>query len=363
MSEEGMARLIEPSRRAEETFGAHGADAKRPGRRTFRRRNALALLLALFVLYLVFRQGFGLDWHEVSANMREANVGLFAFAFAIFYSSFLFRTLRWQVLLENAGLGRSTGEPRLSTFELAKVIYLAWFVNCVTIARLGDMYRGYLLKRSASVSFAVTLGTVLAERLLDLAVLAVMLSATVLVAFYGTLPEEAIDTLVTGLVLSAVGVVGLLGMWRLRWLVEKVLPKRLYAHYGRFEHGTVASFRRVPLLVAYSAIGWIVEGLALYLTAAAVDVQVSVAGALLVALMASLLTTVPFTPAGLGFTEAGTVLLLQWLGLDVNDAGTVALLFRVINYWSIVALGFVLHVFNTNGPTRAYAFTGQGKEQ
>jgi uncharacterized protein (TIRG00374 family) len=66
----------------------------------------------------------------------------------------------------------------------------------------------------------------------------------------------------------------------------------------------------------------------------------------LVALVASLLSTVPLTPGGLGFTEAGMVLLLQWLGLDAPSAGAVTLLFRVINYWSIVGFGSVLYAFS-----------------
>jgi uncharacterized protein (TIRG00374 family) len=63
-----------------------------------------------------------------------------------------------------------------------------------------------------------------------------------------------------------------------------------------------------------------------------------------VALAASLLSTVPITPAGLGFAEAGMVVMLGWLGLDVATATAATLLFRIINYWSIVALGFVLYV-------------------
>ena len=74
-----------------------------------------------------------------------------------------------------------------------------------------------------------------------------------------------------------------------------------------------------------------------------------VAGALVVALAASLLSTVPIAPAGLGFTEAGMVVLLGWLGLDLSAATAVTLLFRIINYWSIVALGFVLYVSLRNG--------------
>ena len=195
----------------------------------------------------------------------------------------------------------------------------------------------------------VTLGTVLAERLLDTFVLAAMMGAGLLVVFHGSLPIEATLALGVGLVLSAIGVLGLFSLRRLRVAVERVLPKRLHAHYARLEHVIVGSFRRLPLLVAYSVVGWLIEGATLYVIAAAVGIPVSVAGALVVALAAALLTTIPITPAGLGFTEGGMVVMLQWLGLDAYTASAVTLLFRVINYWSIVVFGFVLYVSSRTG--------------
>jgi uncharacterized protein (TIRG00374 family) len=128
-----------------------------------------------------------------------------------------------------------------------------------------------------------------------------------------------------------------------------VLPKRLHAHYFRLEHGVIDSFRsRLPLLVAYSVAGWVMEGMTLYAVAAAVGAPVSVTGALVVALAASLLTTVPITPSGLGLTEAGVLVMLGWMGLDAPTASAITFLFRVINYWSIVVLGFLLYVFSRN---------------
>ena len=228
-------------------------------------------------------------------------------------------------------------------------MYLAWIANCLTIARLGDAYRGYLLKKEAGVSFTVTLGTVVAERLLDLIVLVVMMGVGLLVLFHGSLPVEAAQALAAGLVLTGIGVLGLLSMRHLKGVVEGVLPKRLHTHYARLEHGVTGSFRRrLLLLIAYSIIGWVIEATTLYTITAAVGIPVSVAGALVVALAASLLTTVLITPVGLGFTEGGMVLMLQWLGLDIYIASAVTFLFRVINYWSIVVFGFVLYVWSRN---------------
>jgi glycosyltransferase 2 family protein len=216
------------------------------GQRVFHLRNVASFLLALGVLYLVYRQLLGLDWGEVWASVQETNVGLFAFAFAIFYCSYLVRALRWKVLLANVGYGdRATGHPMPSALGLTRIMYIASFANCVTVARLGDAYRGYLLKKTPGVSFAVTLGTILAERLLDLLVMAAMMGAGVLVIFHGSLPTEATQALAGGLILSVVGIVGMLALRRFRWAFERVLLKRLHAYYARLEHGVIDSFRRL----------------------------------------------------------------------------------------------------------------------
>ena len=326
-------------------LGDNSTSAPPLGRLIFSLRNAASFLLAVAVLYLVYREFLGVDWGETWASVRGANAWLFALALAVFYCSFPLRARRWKALLTNVGYSQNAGQPMPSTLGLTRILYLAWFANCVTIARLGDAYRGYLLKREAGVSFAVTLGTVLAERLLDLLVLAAMMGVGVLVAFGGSLPTEAIQALAAGLILSIAGIAGLLCMRRFRWVFERVLPKHLHAHYSRLERGVIDSFRRLPLLVTLSAVGWVLEGAALYVTASAVGAPVPIAGALVVALAASLLSAVPITPAGLGFTEAGMVVMLGWLGLDIATATAATLLFRVINYWSIVAFGFVLYVF------------------
>ena len=340
--EKGTLELAKPPNKI---LGDDAAGGPPLGRRILSLRNVASFLLAVAVLYVVYRQLLGVDWAETWASVRGANAALLVFALAVFYCSFPLRALRWGTLLGNVGYGRDVGRPMPSTLGLTRIMYLAWFANCVTIARLGDAYRGYLLKREAGVSFAVTLGTVLAERLLDLLVLATMMGAGVLLVFGGSLPTDATQALAAGLILSGIGIVGLLSMRRFRWAFEKVLPRRLHAHYSRLEHGVIASFRRLPLLVALSAAGWVLEGAALYVVAAAVGVPVSVAGALVVALAASLLSAVPITPAGLGFTEAGMVVMLGWLGLDAATATAVTLLFRVINYWSIVVFGFLLYIF------------------
>src|SRR5579885_2192888 len=65
------------------------------------------------------------------------------------------RVLNVRTLLSFAfGIGLALlGIPGLSLIML-----LSWFANCVVPAKLGDAYRGYLLKEEARVSFSKTMG-------------------------------------------------------------------------------------------------------------------------------------------------------------------------------------------------------------
>lgn len=316
------------------------------GKRVFQPRTLLGFVIAAVALYLFYKRGFDLDFSEVWAQMRRASAPILILALIVYYSSFIFRTLRWQTLLGNVGYSRENGVPLPSAWGLSEILYLSWFANCVTVARLGDAYRGYMLKRSAKVSFTVTLGTIFAERLVDLVVLAGLMAVSVFAAFRGVLPTGAEQALIGGVALAAIGLLGLASLPRLRPLIERLLPERLFRHYAGVESGLVGSLRRLPQLTGYSVAGWLIEGTTLYLTATALGAHLSIVGAIVVALVASLLTTIPFTPAGLGFTEAGMVLILKQLGLDDTTAGAVALLNRVINYWSIVVFGALLYIFS-----------------
>jgi glycosyltransferase 2 family protein len=85
---------IEPNSRVGEAGGPDEAKGSPFGGRVFRPRNVASFLLALAVLYLVYRQLLDLDWRQAWASVRGANPGLFALAFVAFYCSFPLRALR-----------------------------------------------------------------------------------------------------------------------------------------------------------------------------------------------------------------------------------------------------------------------------
>ena len=83
--------------------------------------------------------------------------------------------------------------------------------------------------------------------------------------------------------------------------------------YERFEVGVFSMDRRTMPIVAFlTVLIWTTEALRLMFVVEAMgfDISLGISGAFFVALVASLLTAVPFTPAGLGIVEAGIVGLL-----------------------------------------------------
>jgi uncharacterized protein (TIRG00374 family) len=321
------------------------------GRRFFNARTLLSFALGFAILAFLFTRvqidvGAILDW------VRQANPALLVLAFLAFYATFPVRALRWRRLLDNVELTtHEEGGHRIGVPVLSEIIFLGWFANCIVPAKLGDAYRAYLLKINAAVSFSTTIGTILAERIIDVVVLFLLMLAATGLSFGRAVPAEVLVLMQIGFGLVVLVVLGLISMRRLRPLIERLLPARLHAQYGRFEHGTLNSFRGIPALVALSGVAWAGEVLRLYLVTLSLGLGgIAQSVIVFVALAAALMTTLPLTPAGLGFAEGaivGVLLLAARAGLapgvDEHAAASIALLDRGISYWSLIAVGLIVY--------------------
>ena len=246
--------------------------------------------------------------------------------------------------------GRSSSARRgfaLKVRDAIEIIFLSWLVNCLVPAKLGDVYRAYLLKINSSVSLSRTFGTVFIERMLDLFAIVTLGLAAGFVSFRSGLPGDVqiVFAIGVGFVLLLAG--GLLTMRNFgrRILTRLPTPHKLLEFYDRFEEGVFGSIglRALPRLVVITGFIWATEAMRLYFVVQALglpDVHLGISGAFFVALAASLLTAVPLTPAGIGFVETGVVGLLTVVyGVSETDALAITLVDRAISVLSIIASG------------------------
>jgi len=310
------------------------------GRFINRRTIASLLVAAIIVGVAIWRAP--INWADAWNRIRHASPWLYIAALLVYYASFGVRALRWKVLLSNAG------EDRPSR-SLVGIILTSFFVNCVVPAKMGDVYRAYLARAKLRVSASKALGTIIAERLLDLCVLMALLIAAGAVVFHRKAPSILIPYVIAGTLICFAGVGVILTMRAGRGQrVLRLLPEAIFHRYENFRVGTVHSLGRYPTLLFLTGTVWACEAgrLGFVVFALGYGGLIGPSQILLVALVAALLTTVPFLPGGLGLVEAGMVGVLVAIGGVSKEAAiSVALLDRSISYGSVVAIGFVVFMF------------------
>ena len=335
-----------------ETNEVDSSAAPSLGKRFFNLRTLLSFALGFAIIAFLLTR-VQIDVGAIFDRVRQANPWILLLALVANYATFPVRALRWRRLLDNVETRtHEEGRTRLGIPALSEIMLLAWFANCIVPAKLGDLYRGYLLKINVNVSFSTTIGTILAERIIDVVVLFLLMLAATGLSFGGAVPGEVRVTMQVGLALVVLVVIGLTTMRRLRPLIERLLPERLHEQYARFEHGTLNSFRGgIPMLIGLTGVAWTCEVARLFLVTIALGLAgIAPSVIVFVALASALMTTLPLTPAGLGFAEGaivGVLLLAANAGLapgvDEHAAASIALLDRGISYWSLIAVGLVLY--------------------
>jgi len=305
------------------------------------------LVLVLFALAV---PGFELDL-LVDYILRADPLWLLA-AFLVYYLGFPLRGYRWSILLRGIG-------ARVSVRDSTEIIFVSWLVNSVVPAKLGDVYRAWLLKVNFPVSLTATFGTIFLERVFDLMAIVVLGLGAAFWSFRDGLSDTVRVIMGIGVVVVVALAVALFTLRNFgQRLIERLpLPERIVRLYERFEEGVFSVDRRqLPLVALLTGLIWTTEALRLLFVVQALgfDISLGISGAFFVALVASLLTAVPFTPAGLGIVEAGIVGLLTVVyQADPTEAAAVALVDRAISVLSVVVLGFIAYLLSpkTKGRT------------
>ncbi|MGH2445704.1 MAG: lysylphosphatidylglycerol synthase transmembrane domain-containing protein [Candidatus Limnocylindria bacterium] len=316
-------------------------------RRIFNLKTIVSLVFGALLLFLLFRVVFGgdFDWGEVGRLIGQADPGFLVLAFIAYYATFPVRGYRWRYIL-----GRSGVHVRFR--DATEILFLSWFVNCLVPAKLGDLYRAYLLRANFAASISRTLGTVFIERIADIIVIAALALSAGFWSFRGRSRPEIDALFVVGFVVAIVLIALVIGLRFFGAHIGRWLPERVGALWERFHEGSIGvlGVRSVPVVLVLTGIIWMLEGARLYLVIRALDlpdVGLGISSSVFVALAAALLTAVPFTPAGFGIVEAGIIGVLALYGIEAEAATAVALVDRGLSIVTVIILGGILYAFST----------------
>ena len=259
---------------------------------------------------------------------------------ALYAGATLARAERWHHIIRLTGVESS----RKDTYALTTVGYMG---NNVLPARAGEMLRVVLLSTKTGAGKRTLLGTVVAERLLDLVVLAGIFLAVV----YGVLSEA--DALPTDrpLLVAAIGAVVLAAL-----IVALVVVRRHHVFekvrdfLRPLSHAPRALLRREGIfLLGATLVVWIFEG-SVYLTVAnAVGLDLAVTGAFYLVALTNFFAALPAAPGSIGTFDAAVAFGVKAVGGTGSQAVTYLLMLRFILYVPITVVGLVFLVTRYGG--------------
>ena len=245
------------------------------------------------------------------------------------------RAERWQRLLVDEG----ATPPRADTYALTVVGYAG---NNILPARAGDAIRVVLMAPRAHTSNRTVIGTLVAERLLDVAVLLVIF----VVVGYGLLGEVGANSVELILIGAVVALIIAAVAWRFVRRSEKLLnaigPIASATLGLRRAHHALRLFGLTFLIWAIEAGVWMSVG-------AAVGFPMSPIEGLYLVALASVFSLIPSGPAYAGTQDTAVAIGIKALGGTGATALAYLLMLRFVIVVPITIAGLILLVVRYGG--------------
>jgi glycosyltransferase 2 family protein len=285
-------------------------------------------ILAAFTIVVFALLSTRLDYSHVREVLFTANLPLLVLAFAVTILFPTFSALRWKRMLRALGY-------KITFREGFDMIMAAWPMGTITPSKTGDFVKAYYLK--GRVPVRLVLGSVLAERTVDILVLLTLAFAGCLAFGRWELALVAGGGLLVALTAIAV-------------LLRARLP--IPEKFAEKAEGVLRSLRLLagsPSLLAevvlYTVLNWMASVAQLSLCYIALGHPVPfllAVGALPLAIFVGLL---PLTLSGMGTRDSAIIVLFQGHASPEVSLG-VGLLYTLFGYWipSLIGLPFLKRV-------------------
>jgi uncharacterized protein (TIRG00374 family) len=299
------------------------------------------IVVSLLFIYLTFR---GTDFGALGAALGRSNYWLLVPALLVLGVAIVLRAVRWRLLI--------SPEHRPSTVAVTSALLVGYLFNSILPARAGEAVRVVFLRQRAGTPRFVALGTVIAERAIDVLTLLVLLfvaapfvpntdwlprvvavgavlfvvTAGVFIAFafYGERPARAL--------LRPLGLLPRMSRDRI-----KLAASNLMRGLSAFRSPAVA----LPAFVLTAA-SWLLIAFASWICMRGFDLRLGFSAAVLVVVAINLAMILPSGPAGIGVFEAATLTALHPFDVDRAQALSYALVLHGLNVVPFIVAGYLV---------------------
>ncbi|MBN1261531.1 MAG: flippase-like domain-containing protein [Anaerolineae bacterium] len=319
-------------------------------RRQRRLQNAARIGLSLGTVALLIST---LGWEEISAVLREADVRLLAFAWALFLAGIVVRTFRWRALLDGLGLHPPLG-------RLLYLYLVGGFFNAFLPTGFGgDVVR--ILELAQGEGRAAAAGTVLVDRLTG--ILSLMSLGLLVLPFTPDLMPWLVAVVIaicgSGLVAGFLVLDGRLLTW---------LSARLPGPFSLTGEGAAARIyaavigcgpRAIWTALAYSTVFNLINITVSWLCGRAVGIAVGMGFYFVTVPLLSLTLLVPISVGGLGVRDWVAQPLFGSVGIAAVPAAAMSLSAYAVTAGAGLVGGLLYLITGVRGLLERRAGTGE----
>ncbi len=288
---------------------------------------ATLIILAFLATYI--------DWQSTWQEFLSSQKGYVLLGAACHYLTYPVRGARWRQCLAHLPIRENGG-----SFGL--VVFFQNFVDNVVPAKLGDVYGAHLARINFGIRRSEAIGSILFQRMLDawiVLLLSVLASATILADH---LPRSIQWVLLGGCLIAVLSSLILLVFLFLDKTAPDWLPHKAADLVHAFRKGMWPKRERLPPILGYSALIWLLETLWVYFLIRGFGPILNLSDALFLTMLPLLATAFPLTPSGAGVVELTLFSCLRVVGVEASLAASITLLNRFLDYWCHIGAGVLL---------------------
>jgi len=303
-----------------------------------KRKLAIGILISLAFLYLASR---GFAWSDFTAALRRTRYLWLVPGVVFTMLGHFSRSVRWKYMLS------PIKDCHVSRLWSATAI--AFMVNNLLPARLGEFVRAYAIGRSERVSKSAAFATIVYERVVDVFVLILLLwFCTMRISGPAWLARSAEVLVVFNVALFVLLVAMVRGRNRFRSLIARVVRPLPAATQQRI-HDSSAAFidglgvvRRpsasVPIL-ALSVAVWGFALLGVWCSVQALALDLPVMATVIILVLVSLGSMIPSAPAFVGTMQYACVVALSVYAVPRSEALAFSAVYHATQFLPITAAG------------------------
>ncbi len=260
-------------------------------------------------------------------------------------ATYFLRALRWRVLLNT-----QKNILRMNVFWANMAGYLG---NNVLPARAGEFIRAAYIARKESISIVFVLATGITERLVDLAVLVTIATASLF--FVDSFPQSVQNALKSFAVVAVAGVVSIFLLPSLQNLIGRIFAKlpflnpslklKFFEMMDHFIDGlkVIAHMQQALPFLFFTVLIWLMDGIGMMVIALSLHETLSLMQSFLFIAALGISSAIPSTPGYVGIYQFVAVAVLVPFGFTRESALALILIAQALNllvvsFWGGIGL-------------------------